>query len=247
MNKNDLVKLSVSHKGYSISIKIPKDIFYANTEKILEALKNCLSMITDNKEDSAHLPEKMQFSFTTTPAVVKEDFKIRERIPNNVVDVKDLDIKQAATEEALVRCPNCGQSHCLAVNSGSKVYVMEKDFNKNDFNVIAEFDSLTSSSFISMCCKEDTDKLAYFNDLQNVKIISYDDFTVNNDTEIFCPVCCKSDTFFNWKNAYENPLEYFETEHLCDVCGGETVTKMVKKQKVTKCESCGHETKYKES
>lgn len=251
MSKKNKIKLSIADEEYTVYIEIPKDKFNSNdTNIIIEQLKNLLSLLMkkENKIESCKMiqtpkKEEVQQTITTNN---KDEFKIRERIPNNVVDIKELDIKQAVTEKALVRCPKCGQAHCLAVNSGSKIYVMERDFNKNDFNTIAEFDSFTNKGFIGMCCKPETDKKAYFNDLQNVSVVSYDDFTVNNDTEVFCPVCCESDTFLNWKNAYENPLEYFETEHLCSVCGGEMITKMVKKQKINKCEKCGHETKYKE-
>lgn len=251
MSKKNKIKLSIADEEYTVYIEMPKDKFNSNdTNIIIEQLKNLLSLLMkkENKIESCQMiqtpkKEEVQQTITTNN---KDEFKIRERIPNNVVDIKELDIKQAVTEKALVRCPKCGQAHCLAVNSGSKIYVMERDFNKNDFNTIAEFDSFTNKGFIGMCCKPETDKKAYFNDLQNVSVVSYDDFTVNNDTEIFCPVCCESDTFLNWKNAYENPLEYFETEHLCSVCGGEMITKMVKKQKINKCEKCGHETKYKE-
>ena len=244
MSKENLVTISVKRGNYSVTVKVPEEVFNAKSETIINTLKQCLNSISQETVENVITP---QLSNIQNVAPVKNEFKIRERIPNNVVDVKTLDIKQAVTEKALVRCPQCGQAHCLAVNSGSKVYVMEKDFDANDFNIIAEFDSLTSDGFVNMCCKTDTDRLAYFNDLQSVPVINRDDFTVNNDTEVFCPVCCKSDTFLNWKNAYESPLEYFETEHLCDVCGGETVTKMIKKQKVNKCEICKHETKYEES
>lgn len=251
MSKKNKIKLSIADEEYTVYIEIPKDKINSNdTNIIIEQLKNLLSLLMkkENKIESCQMTqtlkkEEVQQTITTNN---KDEFKIRERIPNNVIDIKELDIKQAVTEKALVRCPKCGQAHCLAVNSGNKIYVMERDFNKNDFNTIAEFDSFTNKGFIGMCCKPETDKKAYFNDLQNVSVVSYDDFTVNNDTEIFCPVCCESDTFLNWKNAYENPLEYFETEHLCSVCGGEMITKMVKKQKINKCEKCGHETKYKE-
>lgn len=252
MSKKNKIKLSIADGEYSIYIEIPTDKFNSmNSNVIIEQLTKFLRLLKGEEKETItetcpliQIPEKEEVKQSITTN--KDEFRIRERIPNNVINIKELDIKQAVTEKALVRCPKCGQAHCLAVNSGSKIYVMERDFSKNDFNTIAEFDSLTSKGFIGMCCKPETDKRAYFNDLQNVSVISYDDFTVNNDTEIFCPVCCESDTFLNWKNAYENPLEYFETEHLCSVCGGEMITKMIKKQKINKCEKCGHEVKYKE-
>ena len=253
MSKGNKIKLSIADGEYAIYIEIPKDKFNSmDSTVIIEQLKKFLRLLMgEEKENNTEtctmiqIPEKKE-EVKQIVTTNNDEFRIRERIPNNVIDIKELDIKQAITEKALVRCPNCGQAHCLAVHSGSKVYVMERSFDKNDFNTIAEFDSLTSKGFIGMCCKPETDKKAYFDDLQSVPVISYDDFALDNNTEVFCPVCCKSDSFLNWKNAYENPLEYFETEHLCDVCGGEVITKMVKKQKVNKCEICGHETKYKE-
>jgi hypothetical protein len=119
---------------------------------------------------------------------------------------------------------------------------MERDFHKNDFGIIAKFDSLTSQGFLGMCCKTDTDKLLYFKDLQDAALITQEDFAATDETDIFCPVCHQSESFYEWKNAYINPLDYFETEHLCDACGGETVVKpdAVTKQKSICCETCGH-------
>jgi hypothetical protein len=171
---------------------------------------------------------------------------IRPRIPNNVVNIEELDIKQAVTEEALVRCPNCGQAHCLAVPSGSHIYLMRRDFKDNEFGIIAEFDSLQSQDFINMCCKPETDRQAYFDDLQNITFIHNSDFAVDNNTEIFCPVCCVSSTFNLWKDAFEHPLDYFETEALCDACGGEKLEKFIKKRKMYQCDKCGLQSDFKE-
>lgn len=242
---SDIIKISIENGEYGISVTLPeKDFVLMNLGVVMGTLKKGLLTIK-GEERAEEIPVTPQPKKIEAPR--NDEFRIRERIPNNVVDVQTLDVKQAVTEKALVRCPHCGQAHCLAVNAGSKVYLMEKDLKENDFNIITEFDSLTSEDFANVCCNPDTDRLAYFNDLQNVEpFIDNNDFVVNNDSEVFCPVCCESDTFLNWKKAYETPLEFFETEHLCDVCGGETITKVVKKQKINKCEKCGHETPYKE-
>lgn len=241
---NNVIKLSIENGEYSISVTLPeKDFPIMDLGVVMNTLKKGLFVIK-GEERAEEIPATPQPKKIEVPR--NDEFRIRERIPNNVVDVHTLDVKQAVTEKALVRCPHCGQAHCLAVNAGSKVYLMAKDFKENDFNIIAEFDSLTSQDFADVCCNPDTDRLAYFQDLQNADTVNDSDFAVNNDSEIFCPVCCESDTFLNWKKAYETPLEFFETEHLCDVCGGETVAKMVKKDKINKCEKCGYETPYKE-
>lgn len=245
MNK-DLITISVKKDDYSIIVKVPSEMFDTKTDVIVNALKTSLNIIAEEKTINV-IPKKIKEQILTPKS---DEFKVRERIPNNIVDIKTLDIKQAVTENSLVRCPNCGQSHVIAINSGDFIYAMRKfyssDGNNDEFRIIAEFNSAEKEKLLNMSCKPDTDRKAYFEDIRKIKILDDRDFNVNNDTEIFCPVCCKSDSFIHWKDAYENPLNYFETEHLCDVCGGEVITKMIKKQKVNKCEKCGHETPHEE-
>lgn len=170
----------------------------------------------------------------------------RDRLPNNLVDVKDLTIQQAVTENALVRCPECGQAHAIIVKSGNSLYLMRKDYEKNEFVTICPFDADDQQAMLNVCCTEKTNRLAYFNDLQALRAIDCGDFTVNNETEIFCPVCQQSHPFMDWKEAFDNPLSRFETEHLCDACGGEVVEKVVKGSTYTHCEHCGLEQPSKE-
>lgn len=171
---------------------------------------------------------------------------IRPRIPNNIVDVKDLSIEKAVTENALVRCPHCGQAHCLVVPSNGRMYMMRRSYFENEFGVIADFNALDNQDLLDACCKEDTDRQAYYNDLQSIPFREDTDFVVDNETEIFCPVCCVSHAFAAWKDAYENPLKYFETEHICDACGGEKLEKLIKDHKVYQCDKCGLQTDFKE-
>ena len=178
----------------------------------------------------------------------------RKRLPNNIVDVKDLTIEQAVTEKALVRCPHCGQSHVLAVHSNNHVYMMRKFYSvggNDEFRIIAEFDSLTQTELVNMCCTPSTDRKAYFEDIQSIKMIDDKDFAVDNETEIFCPVCCTSDNFEAWKDAYQSPLKYFEHDKICDACGGEKLERLRKLGEETpshktmyQCDSCGLETEY---
>lgn len=152
----------------------------------------------------------------------RDSFGIRERIPNNIVDVKDLDVKQAVTENALVRCPKCGQAHALVVKDSNRLFLMRKNFDNNEFEIIADTEAGNDNgeALNAMMC-HNGEYLEYFKMLQDASVIDSSDFAVNNDTEIFCPVCHQSNTFMNWKDAWENPLHFFETEHICQVCGGE--------------------------
>lgn len=243
MNK---VKLETKHIRISLS----------STKESIDSLVESASLLYNHccghqetpsmvftKETTEEHTEEVQEPIVSS---VSEFPAIRKRLPNNVVDIKDLTVKQAIRESALVRCPKCGQAHCLAVSGGSRVYMMERQFSSNEFGIIAEFDSLGSQDFVNMCCKEDTDKQLYYKDLQALKPLDDKDFAVNNDTEIFCPVCHESNTFETWKDAFENPLNYFETEHLCDACGGEKLEKLIKKKKVYACDSCGLVSDFKE-
>lgn len=235
----------------NVSVTVNTASDYVSKEKfqnITNEMYKLMFTVRSNEETKA-VPETPKNTVTETPTPIvtpKDDLIIRPRIPNNVVDINELTIEKAVTENALVRCPNCGQAHCLAVPSGNHIYLMRRDFKDNEFGIIAELDSLNSEDFINVCCKPDTDRKAYYQDLQNMSFLYNTDFAVNNDTEIFCPVCCQSDTFFNWKDAYENPLNYFETEQLCDACGGEKIDRFIKKKHIYQCDKCGLQTDFKE-
>lgn len=244
------MKVSLNNYGYEICIIIDENKNQITEDllvNIIKEMNNSLNNIAKNEYDKHSLKPTPAVPVTTSlkrqVQSAPERPLVRDRLPNtSVIDPATLDVKKAVTEKALVRCPHCGQAHCLAINSGAKIYFMERDFNKNDFGIIAKFDSLTSKGFLGMCCKPETDKLLYFNDLQDAALITQEDFAAIDSTQVFCPVCCQSDSFFAWKNAYINPLTYFETEHLCDVCGGEKIEKIINKKNVHICESCGYQT-----
>lgn len=238
------------NNGIKVAVESPHDTCFMKVGEISEKMRALMAAIysteltEDCKNDEPPKSESVQ-KMTSVVSFVDRDV-IRPRIPNNVVDINDLTIEKAVTENALVRCPYCGQAHCLVVPSDNGVYLMRRDFNDNEFGIVAEFDTLEARDFVNMCCKPETNRKAYYEDLQTMNFFYDTDFAVDNNTEIFCPVCCHSNTFSSWKDAFENPLEYFETEHLCDACGGEKLEKLIKKQKVYECDKCGLQTEFKE-
>lgn len=244
------IKLEVN----DIEVSLKTDCPHASKSDVL-AITGALydATIQFAKVDNAKEPtiEKVakQISQSTkmTPVIHSEDRPmVRDRLPNNIVDIKDLTVEQAVTENALVRCPNCGQAHALVVMDNGYCFFMRRDYDKNEFVIIGQYNAVTDKKeFLNVCCKEDTDRNLYFDDLQKISESTTDNFSVTNDTELFCPVCNTSNTFVNWKKAFDMPLDFFETEQLCDACGGEVVTKMVKKKKMCQCEKCGHTTEYK--
>lgn len=237
------MKIQIENNGVKVTVESSEEI--CNIENIsYKMLDLCKSINPGIIQDTSFLKKLKEAPIETKPKEKERDF-IRPRLPNNIVDIKDLSIEKAVTENALVRCPDCGQAHCLAIHS-DKIYMMRKDYDKNEFGIICEFDSLQSQDFIKACCKKETNRNFYYQDLQKIKFITTSDFAVNDDTEIFCPVCCTSNSFGEWKNAFQNPLEYFETEQLCDACGGEKLEKFIKKSKYYVCDKCGLNEKIKE-
>lgn len=181
-----------------------------------------------------------------------EGFKIRERIPNNIVDPSTLSFKKAVQEEAMIRCPICGQCHAAYASIGNDYYLLRKNFVTGAYDTVFKCD--TEEELKNSMCTDKTDKVLYFYDICNAKQdpdLINTDLAVNNDTPIICPVCGETSVFVDWKKAHENPLDYFETETPCDICGGERIPLMDKDElekikqnlhetgQIYQCETCG--------
>lgn len=247
------MKIIIENNGIKATVEMPNYVSDDATKKVASMVSQLVTDIHNMRITNAvsmadkivnQEEEKVQQISEAKPPVERP--AIRNRIPNNVVNIEDLSLKQAVTENALVRCPHCGQAHALIVHDNTGLYLMRKDYAKNEFIVIAEYTN-NDESFMNACCKEDTDRKAYFEDLQGFPELSdITQFNVTNDSELFCPVCHESNSFSDWKDAYENPLNFFETEQLCDACGGEKLPKLIRKKKVYCCDKCGLISDYKE-
>ena len=238
------MKIKIEQKDFRFEFEALNQFSESLAHKAVSAF---YKLINDTSEDTEHVFTKSNCSQTQTQSIQPERPAFRDRLPNNVVDITDLTIKQAVTESALVRCPECGQAHCIAVHDNGHIYFMARQYDKNEFCIIAEFNEEIQGekdAFVAMCCKDDTDRKAYFSDIRKVEVLPDVDFGVQNTTELFCPVCCKSHPFSEWKNAFDEPLTFFETEHLCDACGGEMLPQMAKGYSYQKCEVCGHTCDY---
>ena len=168
----------------------------------------------------------------------------RDRLPNQV-DIGELDVKQAITENAKVRCPNCGQSHVLAIMVDGNIQFMSKNGYHGDFQRIAVCRNAKELKDMSYDL-EKTNPQAYYEDIHKIGSIADPDVAVDNDTSIFCPMCHKEENFARWKKAWDTPLEFFEFENPCECCGGETTVIKADEQDGSvyhQCEVCGHQFK----
>lgn len=203
-----------------------------------------IGVVMDSTEASGELPP---FPKEYEPKHMDDHFGIRPRLPNNVVDVSKLSIQEATTDEALIRCPICGQAHSVIVSDNVNFYLMRKHYPSNEFGIVKSVSGSDEGSLLSLSRQCDAEhendpanKLDYFFLVQGMPLTEDRDFAVVNDTELFCPVCHKSAPFIQWKEAWQEPSKYFEHTHICEACGGECVEQIdTDKKGLLVCDACG--------
>ena len=253
--EKNAIHAGIDTEDYSISIDIYKK--FKDSSEINNTLMSVLNaantainnlLFESSRQVSIVVPENNKEA-TSAPAP-RDNNIVRKRIPNdidNVVDINSLKISKAPINTPLMRCPCCGQAHCAAIVSDEfpSIYFMERQYDKNEFAIISKIDKdngndEANKKLLDMCCKDYTDKKLYFEDLQKLTA-SDEDFIASGTTELYCPVCHATEMTKTWEDAFKNPLKYFDTEYLCDACGGELVNNLSKgKEKIMKCEVCGH-------
>ena len=235
--------MNIRYKDNNVDLSI-EDIdgrSIANVGKILDLLKNFsnkddLKIPTTKKQD---VSEKSKLN-----KVVEDRPAIRERIPNEI-DVSELNITKADTEQSMIRCPKCGQSSkaIVELNDGDSYYLRRQysKSKKEEFSAITKLSGL--QEIFNMCKPDDANIIDYHNDIMKIKIPSNlkdVDLCVDSNTIIRCPICKDQKNFSDWSKAFKYPLKYgFESDILCDVCGGEAVEIITKDgNKEIKCEHC---------
>lgn len=177
---------------------------------------------------------------------------IRERIPNQI-DLAELDIKKAITEEPQLRCPDCGQTDLILVVLEDKCYLMRKEDSK--YEILNTYDNLDKARGIIKPARPETAKASikdFHDDIYGYRIPKkYKglNLAVNAESNILCPVCGQIHPLKTWIDAFNDPIKYgFEYENICNICGGEMIdTINENKETVLKCESCGQIKKGNES
>lgn len=226
------MKIRIKTKDASISV----DSFNGSIQEIVDLYKEISSnpiAIYEKQHVTELQTGKKQYE---APVITEEKSPIRDRLPNNVVDIKDLDVQKAMTENVLVRCPHCGQAYAIIVKDGIKLFLMRRDFDANEFVIIAE----AEESELPLLIAKNGEAKKYYDNIHNKKVINSSDFAVNDDTEIFCPLCHESNDFYKWKDAFRNPWKFFEYEKICDICGGELSPVIDSKNSNSMiCDKCG--------
>ena len=140
------MKIRIENNGIKATVEMPNYVSDNATKKVASMVSQLVSDIHNMRIANAvsladKIVEEEQEETQQIPEVKQpiERPAIRSRIPNNVINIEDLSLKQAVTENALVRCPNCGQAHALIVRDNTGLYLMRKDYEKNEFVVISEY------------------------------------------------------------------------------------------------------------
>lgn len=214
---------------------------FLETKNFLELLKIFDLKCDDVKEDTENTENKK-----IIPIIRKNEERslVKDRLPNTI-DLSELEIKKAVTEEPMIRCSTCGQSNkAIIIINKDHNYYMQKRMVNNKESYITLLD-MKDSDVDGMCKPSEASISDYTKDIDDLKVpkaLKDVDINVDVNTEILCPICGAQDTFNNWAEAFKHPLEYgFETELLCDMCGQEAADIIQKDNKhVIRCESCGY-------
>ena len=226
---NTHVAISNDNIDINITLKKPIDI-----QCVASALCDMVELLVDEdirsqEKNTEILREKIK-NFEPTeitpvsqskPVQKRDDeFKVRDRLPNQI-DLKDYKITSAKKKEVLLRCPNCGQGHCVITRVNNTNYFLEKLNDK--FEIIGEADGPFPVFAETYGKKEDETSKDYYDKMQQCEVIESNDFACSDEMDMFCPVCKASKPMKDWVNAYDNPMSIFGYYDICDACGGEMV------------------------
>lgn len=253
MASSTLMDISYKNGDKSFEIKgLDKTVIYQkNIEEIIKLLKYSVDephTILPLELDEKKIKELTKDT-TITGDVKREEERpvVRKRLPNEV-DLSDVELKKAVTTEPMLRCPKCGQSAVIVVVvDENHVYLMRKetDDTKDTYTLIAQLKSNDDIKAVEYHEDKFGDKRKYHEEVMKMDIskdVRNEDLNVDMNTSIYCPVCCTFHKYSEWIECFKHPLDFgFETEHLCDVCGGEVVEQIDKdKKKILHCEKCGY-------
>jgi DNA-directed RNA polymerase subunit RPC12/RpoP len=244
--------MNIKYKDQDVEISI-KNINKDSKEE-LESVAKIIELLKEFKKPMQYIFGSLSEDNNTSAKennIIHEKSKIddrpilRERIPNQV-DLSNLEIKKAVTEEPMIRCPNCGQSSKVIVKIEPTANYLLRKVTKNNKKTFETVLELTNQQDIdNILLPENSDITAYHNDIMKIKPskkLKDTDLNVNNETLLLCPCCHKEMIFKSWVEAYKYPLDFdFETDVLCEVCGHEAVKTIDKnKHAIIQCEHCGH-------
>lgn len=238
--------IKYKNKDVEISIKNVNNNAILTSEE-LNSIVKIINLLKDIKTPMEELLPTMTPKPAKEQSLTTNDDRpvIRDRIPNQV-DLSEYEIKQAVTQEPMIRCPNCGQSSkAIVCISYTENYLLRK-VTKNNKKTFETVMLLEDEDAINNILKpKNATAIDYHNDIMKIKQskkLKDTDLNVSNETKLQCPCCHSVNKFSKWVDAFKDPLSFgFETENLCEVCGKEAVKTIDEnKKEIIQCEYCGY-------
>lgn len=150
---------------------------------------------------------------------------------DHVIDLSTLKTeKTTIVQHKYFRCPDCGQSVLIVVDG---ITVM-RDLDAKGNLCILDSEDIKPLSEEEVFNYEDAKK-----HVQDVGVA----LAANGQTVASCPMCKRGESLIErWVEAYEKPLNFFEYESPCPICGSETTFVVERNNTVVKCEKteCGY-------
>lgn len=203
-----MYKIKLTYKDLSLEIESPTPTLAESDQycRFITDLIKDYDKIENRTEEVVEKQTPIHYNYTH---VRTEDNHpvIRDRLPNrhsNEVDLASLNVQTGtSTAHSHFRCPDCGQSAVLYANGQP---VVRDIVNGQDcFSVDFDKNSSLQLSYEHACQ----------NSGEQVR------FMVGEGLESECPSCGGVHPTQTFVDAYYNPLNYFETEDLCPLCGKE--------------------------
>lgn len=222
--------------------------------EMIELIKYIIS--DGSKPEAVPIPEKtpdMANIVKVKPVDPMERSIVRERLPNDVVDLSEMKlVREESNGELRMRCPHCGQQTFAIVTVAGLpedvCYVAAMNYETNKYHVSkAILEKETISGF-----KETI--MEIISKPENV--INYSADIIRNNPDInlpiteesivncFCPCCGHEEEIIKWVNAFYNPRSE-EVADRCIICGGDELTAKIdeshdKENPLYTCEQCGN-------
>lgn len=136
------------------------------------------------------------------------------------------------------RCPSCGQGFITkAVSSnGTQQMFIFRNANVNTGEQKANIGKVNIEG-INVENRENKEELiTLYKGLSELTFESVN-LLYQEGTNCHCPICNEEHTLKDWIDAFTSPLNYFDREMICDICGDDAKLVMTDSTQYTECEN----------
>lgn len=223
---NGLIRVIESIKSTVDKLTVTK--IETSTVSVFDDTKDKRSVSDDMPTERKRLPNKLERETNSDGKYVGNN--------SNVIDLSKMTVdSNKVTPYDVFRCPDCGQSILAHINN---------------VNVIRDLDVEGNLAIIlGYCIKKGLKDFDYKEAQKYVTDVGVK-LAGDGNTHVHC---CKCDSkgedklIETWVDAYKNPLNYFEFDCPCPICGSETamLIEQNSSEEKLKCEnnSCNYTSK----